>query len=79
MNMQPQTKIVQPVRKTIVLPEEGPPPTLEEQLRGAIYAAAMYYHVTKVQCGHRTVYIIPEWFFEEEGQAVHEADLRVAD
>jgi len=59
-------KITAPVYETIELSSDPPPATVEERLRSAIYSAAVYHHVTRIRCGHQTVYIVPEWNFEEE-------------
>lgn len=51
------------VAKEIVLSEEATPPTLEEQIKAAIYAACNYYWPTKIVCGYRTAYLIDEWTY----------------
>lgn len=49
----------------IELNEEEPPPTLEARIRGAVYAASVYYTVTEIKIGHRMAYIIPANMYKE--------------
>ena len=44
----------------IELPGPSDPPTLADQLRGALYEGAMYHRVTKISHEHRVSYLVPE-------------------
>lgn len=62
----------------IQLPEKESPPTLADQLRGALYTGASYHWITKVTCGDRTSYIVPAHIWEkmtsESAPAEHPAE-----
>lgn len=53
------------MEKIIEIPENEAPPTLEQQLRGALYAGANYHQVTKIVCGYRVAYIVSEYLWNQ--------------
>lgn len=48
----------------IVLPGPSDPPTLADQLRGALYEASNYHRVTKITHEHRVGYLVPAHIWE---------------
>lgn len=60
-------------QKTIELPEEDPPQTLEVQIRSAIYSACAYHWMTLLKVGHREVVLMSRDNFE---RLLHQAQAQ---
>lgn len=48
----------------IALPTPSDPPTIADQLRGALYGASNYGKVTKITHEHRVAYLVPADIWE---------------
>lgn len=49
---------------TIEIPENPAPPSLESQIRGAIYSAVTVYHATIIKCGLHEIVLIDKGMYE---------------